>query len=130
MYFLYLFTVIEIENLSQHGVMLPPNMIGLTDEQIEELKIRDEFEDICIPSGGYIMNRDPIGRRNGRGMPIFHCSISLHYSPKQFIVIICFHLFSLGIYTYFTYRELIRCVVISYCFSITVLSTCIIDFRQ
>ena len=59
---------LEIENLSHHGVMLPSNMIGLTDEQIQELKLRDEFEDVCIPSGGYNMNVDPVGRRNGRGM--------------------------------------------------------------
>ncbi len=60
--------MIEIENLSQHGVMLPPNMIGLTDEQIDELKLKDEFKDICVPGGGYIIMRDPVGRRNGRGM--------------------------------------------------------------
>ncbi len=54
-----------IELLSQHGVLLPGNMQGLTEEQISELKLRDEFEEVCVPSGGYIMNPDPMGRRNG-----------------------------------------------------------------
>lgn len=58
----------EIDSLSEHGVMLPPNMIGLTDEQIHELKLKDDFEDVCVPSGGYVMSSDPVGRRNGRGM--------------------------------------------------------------
>lgn len=58
----------EIELLAQHGVMLPPNMQGLTDEQVEELKIKDEFSEVCIPSGGFVENSDPVGRRNGRGI--------------------------------------------------------------
>ncbi len=58
----------EIELLSQHGVLLPGNMQGLTDEQISELKLRDEFEEVCVPSGGHVMNPDPMGRRNGRGV--------------------------------------------------------------
>ena len=49
-------------------MMLPPNMIGLTGEQVQDLKLKDEFEDVCIPSGGYVMNVDPVGRRNGRGI--------------------------------------------------------------
>ena len=51
--------------------MLPPNMIGLTDEQIVELKLKDELGDVCVPSGGYVTNVDPVGRRNGRGMYIY-----------------------------------------------------------
>ena len=43
-------------------------MQGLTDEQIEELKLKDEWEDKCEPSGGHVFKRDEIGRRNGRGM--------------------------------------------------------------
>ncbi len=50
-------------------MLLPGNMQGLTEEQISELKLRDEFEEVCVPSGGYIMNPDPMGRRNGRGTP-------------------------------------------------------------
>lgn len=55
----------EIEELAKHGTMLPPNMMGLTDEQVQELKLVDEWEDKCIPSGGWTFNRDEIGRRNG-----------------------------------------------------------------
>ena len=58
----------EIELLSQHGVLLPGNMQGLTEEQIRELKLKDEYEDTCMPSGGYVMNPDPMGRKNGRGV--------------------------------------------------------------
>ena len=57
----------EIECLSEHGIMLPPNMVGLTKEQIMELKLRDEFEEVCVPSGGFIESVDPVGRRNGTG---------------------------------------------------------------
>lgn len=42
-------------------------MQGLTDEQIEELKLKDEWADKCYPSGGHIDNKDDIGRRNGFG---------------------------------------------------------------
>jgi hypothetical protein len=54
--------------------MLPPNMIGLTGEQIIELKLKDEFEDVCIPSGGFVENSDPVGRRNGRGNQMRFCN--------------------------------------------------------
>ncbi|KAH0956844.1 hypothetical protein HN011_011977 [Eciton burchellii] len=56
----------EMEQLAKHGVMLPPNIMGLTDEQVEELKLRDEWADKCVPMGGWTFNRDQIGRRNGR----------------------------------------------------------------
>ncbi|XP_055846162.1 cilia- and flagella-associated protein 298 [Episyrphus balteatus] len=55
----------DIEDLANHGTMLPPEMIGLTDEQIEELKLVDTWADKCIPSGGFEFNRDKMGRRNG-----------------------------------------------------------------
>lgn len=55
----------EIEELADHGITLPPNMQGLTDEQIEELKLKDEWADKCKPSGGHVMRVDDIGRRNG-----------------------------------------------------------------
>lgn len=45
--------------------MLPANMLGLTKEQIDELKLKDEFEDVCVPSAGSVINPDPVGRRNG-----------------------------------------------------------------
>ncbi|XP_030380374.1 cilia- and flagella-associated protein 298 [Scaptodrosophila lebanonensis] len=56
----------EIEELAEHGTMLPSEMIGLTDEQIEELKLKDIWADKCIPSGGFNFNKDPLGRRNGQ----------------------------------------------------------------
>ncbi|XP_064628521.1 cilia- and flagella-associated protein 298-A-like [Lineus longissimus] len=55
----------EIKSLAEHGIMMPPNMQGLTDEQIEELKLKDEWADRCVPSGGNVYRRDEIGRRNG-----------------------------------------------------------------
>ncbi|XP_069060132.1 cilia- and flagella-associated protein 298 [Pleurodeles waltl] len=54
----------EIQELADHGITLPPNMQGLTDEQIEELKLKDEWSQKCEPSGGSIFKKD-IGRRNG-----------------------------------------------------------------
>ena len=56
----------EIESLVEHGTMLPPNMAGLTDEQVEELKLQDDWGERCVPSGGWTFNKDVIGRRNGR----------------------------------------------------------------
>ncbi|XP_037543912.1 cilia- and flagella-associated protein 298 [Nematolebias whitei] len=55
----------EIPELADHGVTLPPNMQGLTEEQVVELKLKDEWEDRCIPSGGSVFKKDDIGRRNG-----------------------------------------------------------------
>ncbi|XP_043927359.1 cilia- and flagella-associated protein 298 [Protopterus annectens] len=54
-----------MEELAEHGITLPPNMQGLTDEQIEELKLRDEWSDKCVPSGGMEFKKDELGRRNG-----------------------------------------------------------------
>lgn len=60
-----LLNLLEMEDLSNHGIGLPPNMVGLTDEQIEELHLKDEFAESCTPSGGFLFNKDPTGRRNG-----------------------------------------------------------------
>jgi cilia- and flagella-associated protein 298 len=57
----------EIDYLSKSGISLPPNMQGLTDEQIQELKLVDEWSNTCTPSGGYVEQRDEMGHRNGRG---------------------------------------------------------------
>lgn len=57
----------EIPDLVKHGPSLPPNMQGLTDEQITELKLVDEFGEMCISSGGFVECKDPMGRRNGKG---------------------------------------------------------------
>lgn len=55
----------EIEDLAKHGLMYPPDILGLTEEQVEELKLVDPWADKVVPSGGWIFNKDPIGRRNG-----------------------------------------------------------------
>lgn len=57
----------EIQELAEHGITIPPNMQGLTDDQILDLKLRDEWQDTCIPSGGAEFKKDEIGRRNGNG---------------------------------------------------------------
>lgn len=46
--------IAEMEELANHGCMLPPDIIGLTDEQVEELKLIDPWADKCVPSGGWI----------------------------------------------------------------------------
>ncbi|KAJ7997600.1 hypothetical protein DPEC_G00230690 [Dallia pectoralis] len=56
----------EFPELADHGVAMPLNMHGLTDDQIDELKLKDEWEEKCVPSGGAEFNKDEIGRRNGR----------------------------------------------------------------
>ena len=56
-----------IEQLSLHGICKPPEMEGLTDEQVEELKLKDEWSSKCYPSGGAVLNPDPIGKRTGNG---------------------------------------------------------------
>jgi len=57
----------EIETLANHGTTLPPNMQGLTDDQIEELHLEDKWTQTCIPQGGDSKNCvDPVGRRNGK----------------------------------------------------------------
>ena len=48
------FVYSEIEQLAEHGITMPPNMQGLTDDQIVDLKLKDEWEDKCVPSGGYV----------------------------------------------------------------------------
>lgn len=56
----------EMEELMKHGVMNCPEVLELTDEQIAELKIEDPWIEKCIPSGGFLLNPDPIRRRCGR----------------------------------------------------------------
>jgi len=56
----------EIEELAEHGTMLPGEMIGLNEDQREELKLKDVWADKCIPSGGFTINKDPLLRRNGQ----------------------------------------------------------------
>lgn len=56
----------ELEELVKHGTLFPPEILGLTPEQVEELHLVDEWGEKCVPSGGWTLNKDPIGRRNGR----------------------------------------------------------------
>lgn len=56
----------EMEELAKHGITLLPNMQGLTEEQLSELHLHDDWEDECIPSGGVTENNDPLGKRNGK----------------------------------------------------------------
>ena len=41
-----------LEGLAQHGIAKPPNMRGLLEEQIKELKLTDEEAVRCEPIGG------------------------------------------------------------------------------
>lgn len=70
----------EFPELMDHGVTLPPNMQGLTDEQIVDLKLKDEWEERCVPSGGPEFNKDEIGRRNGHGQSRGVFLVGLGYS--------------------------------------------------
>ena len=56
-----------MEELAKHGITLPPTMQGLTEEQLSDLKLHDDWEDECIPQGGITENKDPLGKRNGKG---------------------------------------------------------------
>lgn len=56
----------EMEELAKHGTLFPPEILNLYEEQVEELGLKDEWGEICIPSGGWTMNKDPVGRRNGK----------------------------------------------------------------
>lgn len=51
----------EIEELAKHGTMLPQNMMGLTDDQVQELRLKDEWGEKCVPMGGWTFNKDVIG---------------------------------------------------------------------
>ena len=59
--------ITEMEELAKHGVTLPPNMQGLTEEQLVDLKLKDDWGEKCIPSGGWIEFKDPLTIRNGKG---------------------------------------------------------------
>ncbi|KAL1131693.1 hypothetical protein AAG570_011306 [Ranatra chinensis] len=56
----------EMEELIKYGTLFPPEILGLTEEQVEELKLKDDWGEKCLPSGGWAFNKDPIGRRNGK----------------------------------------------------------------
>lgn len=69
--------------LAKHGVTLPVNMQGLTEEQITDLKLVDEYADKCIPMDGYIEEEDVTGKRNGRGK-------NFDFFKKIFYVVVLF----------------------------------------
>lgn len=50
-----------MEELANHGASLPLNMQGLNEDQWQDLHLKDEWGDICIPSGGWEMNKDIMG---------------------------------------------------------------------
>lgn len=45
---------------------MPLEMQGLAPGQAEELNLVDEWADKCEASGGWVVNPDPMGKRNGR----------------------------------------------------------------
>lgn len=63
-----LFVTLELEELSKHGITMPPNMQGLTDDQIIDLKLYDNWAGKCVPSGGVREVKDPMSKRNGKGI--------------------------------------------------------------
>lgn len=67
--------------------MLPPNMIGLADEQIEELRLKDEWGEKCLPSGGWTFNKDVIGTMK---FSIFFYLLSTNLNLEIFIQKILF----------------------------------------
>ena len=56
----------EVKDLAKHGVMIKPELQGLHPDQVKELKLVDEDEERCEPSGGFAYLADPVQRRNGR----------------------------------------------------------------
>lgn len=56
----------EVEELAKHGTLFPPDILNLYEEQVTELGLKDEWGEICLPSGGWTFNKDPVGRRNGK----------------------------------------------------------------
>jgi len=55
----------ELETLAKHGISLPPNMQGLTDDQIIDLKLEDKWSQTIYPHSGSIQCQDPVGKRSG-----------------------------------------------------------------
>ncbi|XP_018021073.1 cilia- and flagella-associated protein 298 isoform X2 [Hyalella azteca] len=59
-------TCAELELLACHGAALPPAMHGLLQEQAAELRLTDDWTPAHPPTGGFSLNKDPCGRRNGQ----------------------------------------------------------------
>ncbi|XKL61768.1 hypothetical protein PGB90_001601 [Kerria lacca] len=56
----------EMDLLKEYGTMYHPNVIGLNEQQIKEMKFVDEWDKNCVPSGEWLYNEDPVRRRNGK----------------------------------------------------------------
>ena len=54
-------------------------MQGLADEQIEELKLKDEWADKCLPND-HVVCPDQIGRRNGQGKRFYSVCIDVNFN--------------------------------------------------
>ena len=54
-----------MEDLAEHGIATQLDMVGLTTQQIEELRLVDKWTPVCIPSGGCESCADPTGKRTG-----------------------------------------------------------------
>ena len=58
----------EIEELADVGITLPPNMQGLTDDQIEDLHLkRRSGQTSAYLVEDTLFKKDKMGRRNGMG---------------------------------------------------------------
>lgn len=55
----------EIDQLSKHGVYLPPKMQGLSPEQIVDLKLKDDWSEQNLKSFEHVLNPDVMGNRTG-----------------------------------------------------------------
>ena len=47
----------DLEQLSSHGASLPPDMVGLTDEQVTELGLVDTWTQENKPAEGFTVNK-------------------------------------------------------------------------
>lgn len=56
----------HLKDISEHGVHLPANMIGLLPDQIAELKLSEPDVQLTEPSQGFETDPDPLQRRNGK----------------------------------------------------------------
>lgn len=74
--------ITEIEQLAEHGALLPMDMHGLAPGQAEELGLVDEWAEKCVPSGGFTLNPDPLGHRTGR-QPLANMRDVLHRAVAE-----------------------------------------------
>ncbi|CAG9792562.1 unnamed protein product [Diatraea saccharalis] len=58
----------EMDELQKHGTFLPPEMQGLNEDQIKELKLKDPWAERCAPAN-HVFCKDDMGRRCGLAPP-------------------------------------------------------------